>query len=117
MKTWVIGAGGLFGSALVRASSETFTAPPIPWNESAEALTVLATSLGEFREMSSGAWCIFWAAGHATTSSTPEQADKELALLTAFLNQHLTLMPAHQDQTTTIELAPNPAIETSAASK
>ena len=86
MITWVIGAGGLFGSALVRASGETFTAPPAPWDDPSEALAVLAASLGQFRNMTSGDWCIFWAAGHATTSSTSEPADEELALFTEFLH-------------------------------
>ena len=86
MKTWVIGAGGLFGSALARISKDTYTASSIPWSDTAEALAVLETALAEFTASCSTDWCIFWAAGYATTSSTQAEADRELSLYAAFID-------------------------------
>ena len=85
MKTWVIGAGGLFGSALVRASDEAFVGPAIPWADSDAALHVLKRTLIEFTSRAGPDWCIAWAAGHATTSSDQEQANTELVLFQRFV--------------------------------
>jgi UDP-glucose 4-epimerase len=86
MKTWVIGAGGLFGSALARISTDTYIASSIPWSDTAEALAVLESALAEFTASCSTDWCIFWAAGYATTSSTQAEADRELSLFAAFID-------------------------------
>lgn len=86
MKTWVIGAGGLFGSALARISTDTYVAPSIPWTDATEALAALESALSEFTTSSSTDWCIFWAAGYATTSSAQAEADRELSLFTAFVD-------------------------------
>lgn len=93
MITWVIGAGGLFGSALARSSRTTFIAPPIPWHDTDAALTVLEAALQDFSARVEQDWCIFWAAGHATTSSSKEQANQELALFTRFIDLLKTYRP------------------------
>ena len=85
MRTWVIGSGGLFGSALDRASASTFHGSRIPWSNKQRALEILQQSLRTFAAQNKGDWCIAWAAGHATTSSTQAAADRELELFTSFV--------------------------------
>jgi len=88
MLTWVIGAGGLFGQALVRGSDNVFHAQRLPWEDEIAALAALSESLSAFRRQAPEDWTIIWAAGHATTSSSPEQTAAELRLFTAFI-EHL----------------------------
>ncbi|MDC3377219.1 NAD-dependent epimerase/dehydratase family protein [Candidatus Nanopelagicales bacterium] len=88
MLTWVIGAGGLFGQALVRASENVFHAQRIPWEDGTAALAALSESLSAFRRQTPEDWSIIWAAGHATTSSSPEQTAAEFRLFSAFV-EHL----------------------------
>lgn len=88
MTTWVIGAGGLFGSALVRKASQPFLGDAIPWDDSEKALHVLAVNLQNFSDIAAGKWCIAWAAGRATTSSSNEDTQHELGLFRNF-TQHL----------------------------
>ncbi|HEY7821450.1 MAG TPA: NAD(P)-dependent oxidoreductase [Acidimicrobiia bacterium] len=85
MRTWIIGSGGLFGSALVRASANPFVGSAIPWSNPGSALDALRRSLEDFVATTSGEWCIIWAAGHATTSSSQLEADRELDLFRTFI--------------------------------
>ncbi|HEY7824564.1 MAG TPA: hypothetical protein VIG24_17110, partial [Acidimicrobiia bacterium] len=85
MQTWVIGAGGLFGSALVRASAHPFIGPAIPWSDPARTLDALRGTADAFAQQGADRWCIAWAAGQATTSSTPAQTDRELDVFDQFL--------------------------------
>jgi UDP-glucose 4-epimerase len=85
--TWIIGAGGLLGSALHRASPDSFTGPVIPWVDDAATRTSLNASLQQFiTQTDNEPWRIIWAAGRATTSSTPEQAQRELQVYSDFLS-------------------------------
>lgn len=84
MTTWVIGGGGLFGSALVRHSNTPFNAQPIPWEDNAAAVQALIENLQAFTSTATNRWCIAWAAGRATTSSTPEGAERERVVFRAF---------------------------------
>lgn len=93
MRTWIIGAGGLFGSALTRASDHPFAGPPIPWSEPDAALGVLRQTLSEFAQCAGDRWCIAWAAGYATTSSDQVQADRELELFSKFVSHLNTHVP------------------------
>jgi len=87
VRTWIIGSGGLFGSALVRASDDPFLGPKIPWTDPVAARDVLAHTLEQFSGQTSRDWCIAWAAGHATTSSTAQDTQRELDLFTDFIHQ------------------------------
>ena len=87
MITWVVGAGGLLGSAVVRAGRErgdtVLASSNVPWLDASgtvEAIRADAQQLAELiaRE-SSQRWGIVWTAGHATTASGPQQLDSELA--------------------------------------
>ncbi len=86
MRTWIIGAGGLFGSALARAAENPFLGPTIPWNDSGAALSVLSSTLDDFSQATNGDWCITWAAGRVTTNSSPEAAVDELTTFTRFID-------------------------------
>lgn len=86
MRTWIIGAGGLFGSALARAAEDPFLGPTIPWQHPDAALTVLTSTLENFSQTTDGDWCIAWAAGRATTSSSREEVAEELTLFTQFID-------------------------------
>ena len=95
MLTWVIGAGGLFGQALVRASGNVFEAPRIPWKDETAAIEILSQALLDFTKRAGGEdWSIVWAAGQATTSSTPDQTAAELRLFSSFVEVLKTNTPA-----------------------
>ena len=86
MKLWIIGAGGLFGSALLRNAAESgwtpFLSNPIPWNDPEETIKAITTGRDLFSEaLTQGEPCaIAWAAGRATTSSSQAEADLELSV-------------------------------------
>jgi UDP-glucose 4-epimerase len=83
---WVIGAGGLFGSAVVRAAQARgwtlFEGSAIPWSCPDSTLGVITGDAQRFAcELRPGQrWAIVWAAGRATTASTQEEADTELSV-------------------------------------
>ncbi len=94
MITWVIGAGGLLGSALVRALGSTYQAASVPWSDPTEAISTLQEQVGEFaRVVGDAPWAIVWAAGQATTSSSAEDTARELRVFTAFVQAVRTELP------------------------
>ena len=79
MITWVVGSGGLLGSALVRHLGTTFPANPVPWPDPQCAAEHLASEVARFAShVRSERWSIIWAAGAATTSSSSRTAESEL---------------------------------------
>ena len=95
---WVIGAGGLLGSAVVRVlgrgGEQVSTGPKIRWSADA-ASSDLAAGLVEFIESNDdAAWAIYWCAGAATTASGPAAFDREDATFRAFLEQIASLPAA-----------------------
>ena len=86
MKLWVIGAGGLFGSALMRIAPNsgwtTFPSAPIPWGNADETIRAITSERERFSKMLDPRerWAIIWAAGKATTTSSLIEADSELAV-------------------------------------
>ena len=87
MRTWIIGSGGLLGSALVRTLDRDPKPSHVPWHNPDEALRALIQQLEDFsNDGSRGTWSIIWAAGRATTSTSAIDADRELALYKGFLN-------------------------------
>lgn len=92
MRTWIIGSGGLFGSALARASTDPFFGARVPWSDIDAATRVLEHSLRDFSASTTGDWCVAWAAGRATTVSTQSEADQEFMLFERFI-QLLTKQP------------------------
>lgn len=95
MHTWVIGAGGLLGSALRRSVDDGFASSPIPWHESHGSSNALAHSLATFRTAArTEPWSIIWAAGYATTATPPGEADRELQVFERFITELRERPPA-----------------------
>ena len=86
MITWVVGRGGLLGSAIHRQCAEPFDGSPVPWADPTAAANILQSDAARFRaEAAGGPWAVIWAAGAATTSTSAEQAEGELETLRALL--------------------------------
>ena len=106
MHTWVIGSGGLLGSAIQRQLSNSFNARAIPWSEPHQVTTALTTSLDEFAALTNDEpWRIIWAAGRATTAATPQQADQELATFERFIGALTNAQPKGQGNFTLVSSA------------
>lgn len=92
MILWVIGSGGLFGSAVVRAAQSQdwtiFEGSSIPWSDPDSAVAVIRADAERLAHtLSNGqSWGIVWAAGRATTASTQAEANGELSLFTRAIN-------------------------------
>ena len=98
MLIWIVGQGGLLGSALARAVDSdpnltVFKADPISWGN-AELVTHEFSRLAErfSAEASDEPWGIIWAAGHATVSSSETDTAIELDALNSLCEavQHNT---------------------------
>ena len=86
MITWVVGSGGLLGSALIRQLGSTFAAHPVPWSEPLRAAESLEREVARFAsENADQRWSVIWAAGAATTSSSASAAESELEPLRGLL--------------------------------
>jgi UDP-glucose 4-epimerase len=89
MLAWVIGQGGMLGSALAERAGPhvaLFPADPIPWADPQAAQEVLTEQTGRFLQASDdGAWAILWAAGASVVASGERGVDAELAMLTALV--------------------------------
>jgi UDP-glucose 4-epimerase len=93
--TWVVGGGGLLGSAVLRQCDEPFASTPVPWADLAATADVLTADAARFqREVGDGPWAVIWAAGAATVSTSTEQAAGELVALEALLSALRAHRPA-----------------------
>jgi UDP-glucose 4-epimerase len=84
---WVVGAGGLLGSALVRAMGSTprFVGTPVPWTDGHGAAAVLRADLERFAAAAgSGPWAVVWAAGAGVVGTTQEVLDAETEVTRGF---------------------------------
>lgn len=84
--TWVVGSGGLLGSAITRQLGSTFSDGSIPWNDPTQAAAHLTHQVGRFAKHTQGRpWSVIWAAGSATTATAATIAFKELTSLRGLL--------------------------------
>lgn len=90
--TWIIGAGGLLGSALRRtlqATGDQIFVPPKPlsWLNGQALLAQLEAAVLAFASAVAPAdtWELYWAAGIGTFASTAEDMQRETVALDAFL--------------------------------
>ena len=88
MIVWVVGAGGLLGSGVVRCAREqghvVLTSSGVPWSDpegtveairsDAQALRLAIARARDYEPQ----WGIVWAAGHATTTSPETEVEQEL---------------------------------------
>lgn len=88
MLAWVIGAGGMLGSAVTRRSGshvEIFDAASVPWR-SADAIAILLSELDRFRhDAGDEPWAVIWAAGSSIVASQADETADELETLRALL--------------------------------
>lgn len=82
MRLWVIGAGGLFGSAIVRQARsqghDATVSTQVPWHDHERACKHLKQDALAFIQSGNGA--IVWAAGKVTAASSEAEAEAELSL-------------------------------------
>jgi len=89
---WVIGSGGLLGSALVSELSsqqiELFLAPAkFDWNDGNVIFEQLNTAVKEFsRRVAGNNWQIYWAAGNGSMSSSESELKSESKILEELIN-------------------------------
>ena len=87
MITWVVGSGGLLGSAVLQRCEDPFDASPIPWSNPEAAITALTANAERFAATAQEEpWRIVWAAGAATVSSSAEQTATELRVFEGFID-------------------------------
>jgi len=93
--TWIIGSGGLLGSALTRqAGDEIYHPGPIPWQDPEQATITLHQQARDFeRHAGHQSWRVIWAAGAATTSTRQDQARQELKPLEGLLTGLRSALP------------------------
>ena len=91
--SWVIGRGGLLGSAVERAISTPVWHPQFlfPWQDLSELRDSIADAMQQFhlRLLSEKAtsWNIYWCAGAGVVGTSAEQLAAETATLRFFLDQ------------------------------
>jgi len=87
--TWVIGSGGLLGSAVTRTLPDSFDAKLIRWSEQERSHADLNTNLEAFASQldPNQPWRIIWAAGHATVSSSESECHNEFTTFHEFARQ------------------------------
>jgi UDP-glucose 4-epimerase len=90
MQAWIIGSGGMLGSACSREAARhgahLFAATPVPWG-SPEASATLTADAARFREdVHDDDWAVVWAAGSSIVASRLDETTSELTVLQALLD-------------------------------
>ena len=95
VKTWVIGRGGLVGSAVARRPElDVFDAGAIPWG-TAEVGPMLASRLERFVSwVGDDPWGIVWAAGSGVMYTGQAALDIELKTFTSFCERAVGILPS-----------------------
>lgn len=90
MTAWVVGAGGLLGSAVVRALRKTgmpmLAGVPTRWGSPHAADDLVSGLHALVRSAGSSPWQVFWCAGVGVTSSPQHDFDEELRVLSSLLD-------------------------------
>ena len=98
MHAWVIGSGGLLGSAIVehaRPRALVFDARPIDWSDPVAAASTLTEDLRRFADATGDDdWVILWAAGSSVVSSSPQDTQPELVIFGALVDAVADHRPA-----------------------
>lgn len=88
MDLWVVGRGGLLGSAIVRQGTahRFFVPPKVPWADADESSRALSNALDAFNlwRDPNRSWGIVWAAGAGVIASSTAQLTTEADVLTRF---------------------------------
>lgn len=95
---WVVGSGGLLGSAVGRQLSlhgVTVHTATISWSDAGQAIEDFRSAVADYAALAGRQpWRVYWCAGASTTTSTRAELDSELAVLRGALaqigNAHMT---------------------------
>ena len=86
MLTWIVGRGGLLGSAVSRAMGPKFLELPVPWENHDAAVRVLDSDLTRFiRAARNDDWSVIWAAGSGVVGSTADKLAAETRIMSHFV--------------------------------
>ncbi len=95
--TWVVGAGGLLGGAVVaelgRRGERVLTVPVVPWADSDAALRQLRAGVRSLAERSGPRPRVAWCAGAGVTGTPADVLDAEVGVLRRFLEELGRLPP------------------------
>ena len=95
MHTWIVGRGGLLGSAVSRATGPKFVGLPVPWEDHDAAVGVLDSDLERFiRAARNDEWSVIWAAGSGVVGSTAGKLAAETRILSYFVTRMRDSRPA-----------------------
>ncbi len=84
--TWVVGAGGLIGGAVVSENPEAFMGRPVDWHEEPRVLSAFERNAHDFCVAAAGRpWRILWAAGIGVISSPDSTITRDAELFEMFL--------------------------------
>jgi UDP-glucose 4-epimerase len=93
--TWIVGRGGLFGSAVSRAMGPKFIGLPVPWEDHDAAVAVLDSDHKRFiREARNDDWSVIWAAGSGVVGTTADKLAAETRILSHFVTRMRDSRPA-----------------------
>lgn len=89
--SWVVGAGGLLGSHVVRSlahDARTWSpATPVTWSDHDAATAQLRQAAAQFlRAAGDGPWQVAWCAGAGVTATQPADLERELDSFSALLD-------------------------------
>ena len=95
MLTWIVGRGGLLGSAVSRAIGPKFIELPVPWENHDAAAAVLDSDLKRFiRAARNDDWSVIWAAGSSVVGSTADKLAAETRIMSHLLARMRDSRPA-----------------------
>jgi len=84
---WVIGAGGLLGSAVCRrlvSLEREVRITEVPWGDHDDSVEALLSGAAE---LPASDWEVYWCAGSGVVGSSPADLDNEIAVLEDFLDR------------------------------
>jgi UDP-glucose 4-epimerase len=88
MLTWIVGRGGLLGSAVSRTMGPKFMEHPVPWGNHDAAVEVLDSDLERFtRAAHDDDWSIIWAAGSGVVGTTADKLAAETRIISHLLTR------------------------------
>lgn len=88
MFTWIVGRGGLLGSAVSRAIRPKFAEVRVPWDNHDAAVEVLDSDLERFiEEAGDDDWSVIWAAGSGVVGTTADKLAAETRIMSHLLTR------------------------------
>jgi UDP-glucose 4-epimerase len=93
--TWIVGRGGLLGSAVSRTIGPKFAAKPVPWENHDAAAEVLDSDLeGFIRAAGNDDWSVIWAAGSGVVGTAPDKLAADTRIVSHLLTRMRDSRPA-----------------------